>query len=791
MKRHTGKRVLSVLTASLMLTAASQTVIPANVFAEFSNENNLISNATFDSGTTDWGTYKESGGACTLTTENGKLALKVSSLGKVNYAVQVFYNIIPLYQNGVYHLHYEISSSVPRTIEGMIQQNGGTYQAYTWKQLDLTESPLVMDYDFTMEKETDIMTKLVFNCGVRKGEENLPEHTIYIDNVSLELIDDSNVQYEAFKPYAPPIVTNQVGYRTDSQKTAVVRKDAGTDEFKVVKADDPSSVVYSGKLSAAVENSSAKETDRIADFSSVKEPGTYVITCGSLDKSYPFTIADDPYQKLMDDSVRMLYLQRCGCAVEDEKFSHPACHNTMATIYGTNEKIDVTGGWHDAGDYGRYVVPAAKTIADLLYAYEVNPDLFGDNIGIPESGNQVPDVLDEARYELEWMLKMQAQNGGVYHKVSCATFPAYQMPEDEVGELIVTPVSTTATADFAASMALAAEFYEEFDKNFADKCLSAAERAWGFLEQNPDFIFKNPADIVTGDYGDRTDKDERYWAAAQLYRATKKDTYRTALEGMTTSTGMDWSTVGDYGNIALLSMDGLDQNSAIYTAAAKKITSQADTMRTIVQNSPYGSPITKYNWGSNMTIANAGIILGLANRITGDSSYLSAAEAVQSYLLGQNPLGTCFVTGYGTVAPEHPHHRPSMVVGEAMKGMLVGGVNSSLEDDAAKAYCKGEPAAKCYIDNAESYSTNEITIYWNSPLTYLLTLTGSGQADQPSVKYDVNGDGAFNVKDIVALQRYLLTIDDDLADWEAGDVNGDGKLTAVDLSLLKQEILNN
>lgn len=131
-----------------------------------------------------------------------------------------------------------------------------------------------------------------------------------------------------------------------------------------------------------------------------------------------------------------------------------------------------------------------------------------------------------------------------------------------------------------------------------------------------------------------------------------------------------------------------------------------------------------------MTIANGGIILALASELTGEQNYSEAAQAQLNYLLGVNPVGICFVSGYGTVSPENPHHCPSMAVGHAMKGMLAGGVNQNLEDSAAKAYCQDQPAAKCYVDNSESYSTNEITIYWNSPLTYLLSLTEYAGLDE-------------------------------------------------------------
>ena len=717
MNRKTFKRIAASIAATAMIASALP-VSSAPVYAA----GNIISNSTFESGTTGWGTYKESGGSCTLSTEGGRLALKVKNVGEVNYAVQVFYDIVPLYQNGVYRLKYDISCTTDRFIEGMIQQNGGTYQAYTWKGLELTPTPQTVDYEFTMEEETDIMAKLVFNCGVQEEHEGagLPEHTIYIDNVSLELVDDSKVDYAASRPYAPSINLNQVGYTPNSKKIATFRDITNQSEFTVVNAAT-NQVAYTGKLENRTENASAGETNFTGDFSSVTAPGKYYIKCGNLDPSYTFEIGDNVYNNLLDDSVRMLYLQRCGVQVNDSTFGHGACHNTKATVYGTNEQIDVSGGWHDAGDYGRYVVPAAKAVADLLYAYQTNPSAYSDSIGIPESGNGTPDILDEARFELEWMKKMQASNGGVYHKVTCATFPGYVMPEDETKPLIVTPVTSTATADFAASMALAYEFYKGVDSNFANDCLDRAKKAWAWLEQNPNLVFQNPEDITTGEYGDNSDKDERYWAAAQLYRATGDDKYLNAIGSA--SKGLDWATVGDYGNIAILTNPKADTNSAVYSSAKSAVISQADKFKNASNSSPYGVALTKFDWGSNMTVANAGIILGLASQLTGDSSYLDAANAQLDYLLGKNPVSTCFVTGYGTVSPQTPHHRPSMAKNQAMGGMLVGGVNSNLEDSAAKAYCQDLPTAKRYVDNSESYSTNEITIYWNSPLTYLLTLT--------------------------------------------------------------------
>lgn len=778
MKKNILRRCAAVLAMCSVMTAAMPLVSVPALAAQ-----NIISNSTFDSGISGWSTYKESGGSCTLGVEDGKLALKVTKQGKLNYAVQMCYDIVPLYQNGVYRLKFDISSTVPRYVESMIQQNGGTYQAYTWKGIDVTTEPQTIDYEFTMEEETDIMTKFCFNCGLQKSDGELPEHTIYLDNVSLELIDDSQVDYSATRPYEPDIMTNQIGYSKDSPKTAVFRNVTDETEFSVINADTDQTV-YTGKLESKGHNSLADEDNWTGDFSSVKEAGKYFIKCGNLDDSYTFEIGDGIYNNLLDDSVRMLYLQRCGVEVIDETFGHKACHNTIATIYGTDEQIDVSGGWHDAGDYGRYIVPAAKAVADLLYAYKTNPEMCGSNL----EGN--PAILDEVRYELEWMLKMQNKNtGGVYHKVTCDTFPGYVMPEEETKPLIVMPETTTSTADFAASMALAYEVYKDIDADFANTCLEAAKKAYEWAKANPDKLYlANPDDITTGAYEDKSAMDEIYWASAQLYRATGDSKY---LDNISNATGLDWATVGDYGNIAIVTMDDIDKESDIYKKAQKNIISQADKFISVSGNTAYGVSQSKFNWGSNMTVANSGIILGVAYQMTGDQKYLDNAKGQLDYLLGVNPLGECFVTGYGTVSPQNPHHRPSMAKNTAMKGMLVGGVNSGLEDSAAKAYCNGLPEAKCYVDHSESYSTNEITIYWNSPLTYLLTLTEGGTGNTGDILWgDANCDKEVSIADAVLIMQSLVNYDEYKIS-EQGQINadvsshGDGITTADALSIQK------
>ncbi len=774
------KRCLAALASVVIMGSAMPVVTAAPIFAA----DNIIRNPGMDEGKSNWAVYKESGGAYTLAEENGELALTVLDRGKVNYAVQLNQPTIKLYQGGVYRFSFDVRSTVDRYIEGMIQLDKPDYRSYVWMGCNVTTEMQTFEKEFVMEEETDIMAKLCFNCGVEEEHDpaDLPEHTLYFDNVTLELIDDSNVDYSATEAYEIPININQVGYKPDAKKTAVFRKTEGG-SFSVVD-EATGKEVFTGEMTGPIENASADETNYIGDFSALTTPGKYIIKAKGLDDSYAFEIAENVYDALLDDTVRMLYLQRCGTEVVDDKFGHAACHDTEATIYGTSDKIEVSGGWHDAGDYGRYIVAAAKAVADVLYAYQADPTAYSDNIGIPESGNGTPDVLDEVRYELEWMLKMQDQtDGGVYHKVTCDTFPGYVMPEKETKPLIVMPKSTTATADFAASMAMAYEFYKDIDADFADKCLAAAKKAYDWAKANPEVTYKNPADVVTGEYGDKNPIDELYWAAAQMYRATGEASYLTDADAISTKLkrGLDWSTVGDYGNIALITMDSIDKESVAYGNAKSVIISQADDLAEISAEQAYSVATESYHWGSNMTIANYGIILAHAYDLTGEQKYIDAAQGQLDYLLGTNPLGTCFVTGYGTATPVAPHHRPSMAVGEPMKGMLVGGVNQNLEDNAALAYCIDSPPAKCWVDNGESYSTNEITIYWNSPLTYLISLTETA---------DESSDEQNPTEPIIPTDPtdppVIPGVEADLY----GDANCDGKVTIADSTAILQSLGN-
>ncbi|MBQ8151024.1 MAG: glycoside hydrolase family 9 protein, partial [Clostridia bacterium] len=371
---------------------------------------------------------------------------------------------------------------------------------------------------------------------------------------------------------------------------------------------------------------------------------------------------------------------------------------------------EVSGGWHDAGDYGRYIVPAAKTVADLLLAWQWNADAFLPGL------TRLP---EETRWELEWMLKLQRADGAVYHKVSCASFCGMIMPHEEQEELILSPISTTATGDFAAVMAMASRFYQLTDPDFAQRMKNAAIRAWNFLAASEPILFRNPEGIRTGGYGDGSDEDERLWAAVELALACQCEPYLSNAAAMLAGADRGYAALG-WGNVSgYAALAGMQLPGEAGESCRRWVLAQAECLLSRIN--AYGITMTEHlSWGSNMDVSNHGMLFLAACQITGEDKFRLAAEKQVHYLLGVNPLSYCYVSGFGSQPMSHPHHRPSVAQGKAQPGMLSGGPCSGLADACAREHLQGQPAGKCFVDNHASYSTNEICIYWNSPMIALM-----------------------------------------------------------------------
>jgi len=526
---------------------------------------------------------------------------------------------------------------------------------------------------------------------------------------NIETINLNNVELSG------SIHINQLGYRPNDMKRAVLPQNVNA--FRIVRFSD-GVVVYEGTASEPMYCPASEETVRIADFSTVTASGEYVIYT-SGERSYPFIIDENVYTDVRRALLDFFHYQKCGVDLDAGVWSHPACHITEAYILNTGgeetgETKDVSGGWHHAGDYGRYIVPSAMTVAQLLWAYELSP-------------NPDVDVPEIVWFKIEWMLKMQDEaTGGVYHKVTCKRFPALNvMPERETGLLVLSPISATSTANFAATMAMASRFYPEQ----SDMLLAAAERAWEWCIANPNApSFRNPRGVLTGEYGDNNSNDERLWAACELFIATGEERYHDYIKTADLSVGLGWQRMGTYGLVAYLLGEGDNADDELYQNMKGLLLSEASIIYQKYQADPHGVSLdTDYYWGSNMLVSNNAVTLLFASILDADAKedYANAALDHMHYLLGKNALSQSYVTGFGSKAAQNPHHRPSVAMGQAVPGMVVGGPNKVTRGDPTlDTNRSGFPPAKCYIDHKDSYASNETAIYWNSPMYLAAALLG-------------------------------------------------------------------
>lgn len=539
---------------------------------------------------------------------------------------------------------------------------------------------------------------------------------------------------------------NQIGYRLKDKKIAIINgrrsklafKNKICNKFDIIN-DENNEILYSGDLTGGSLDESSGDIVYYADFTCIERSGAYHISVQGLGRSFSFRIEEHVYKDVKNALIKGLYYQRCGVQLEEEHagpWKHKACHLQTGRLFEDNSKtLDGTGGWHDAGDYGKYTIAGAYAAAFLLIAYELMPTSFGEAINIPESGNGIPDILNETRFELEWLLKMQDKaSGGVYSKFTSKVFPDNLardskgvMPEDDTHDLFFFPITSTATADFAAVMGLASRVYKQFDQSFAAECLEAAEKAWDWLDINKELICpRNPPGVVTGEYWDDSDRDDRYWAAAELFRTTYKKEYHDYVIKVFKSdeieNGMWWRSVGGLGNIAYLFADREKVDQKTYNEIKDSLLGHADILLNNSKEDGYRLSFKNhYIWGSNLLVMNSAFYMIIANFIRPDNAYIEAAQYHMDYLLGRNAVNYCYVTGFGSKPVMYPHHRPSSADGveEPVPGLVSGGPNKELQDRYAQKRLTGKPPARCFIDSDLSYATNEVAIYWNTPAVFV------------------------------------------------------------------------
>lgn len=550
-----------------------------------------------------------------------------------------------------------------------------------------------------------------------------------------------------------PIRLNQVGYYPQSEKVAIVESEVNAKTFTLTNA--AGKVIWSGK--AVCQNTSpwSGKARSVIDFSKVQKPGKYKLHAGKY--SQPVLISKNAFEQVAEKGMKAFYLQRTAMPIDAKYagiYARPSAHpDTSVVVHPSAASesrpagtiISSPYGWYDAGDFNKYIVNSGFTIGMLLTSYELNPDYYDQlNLNIPESGDDVPDFLDEIMYNLKWMITMQDPfDGGVYHKLTTPEFEAFIMPRDCKQTRYVVQKSTQATLDFAATMALASRIYKKYPKyqSFADSITEKAEAAFVWAFQNPDIYYdqdgnsqKYEPKISTGKYDDNDAADEFYWAATELYFTTDQGVFRKiAQQCQPKEFNLPvWGELSGLGTYewfiqSLISNDAIAQQmaAALKPSFLAELDKQLASVPTSCYHTPFGNTPEQYTWGSNGEMcAGMGVALLFANRLTGEDKYLTGAIETANYLLGCNATGYCFVTGIGNYSSKHPHQRLSSADGiEApLPGFLVGGPNRGQQDKAPylPAYPSDYPD-ESYMDNEGSYASNEIAINWNA---YLVALMG-------------------------------------------------------------------
>lgn len=545
---------------------------------------------------------------------------------------------------------------------------------------------------------------------------------------------------------------NQVGYHAEGQKVAVAEPEVKSKTFTL--KDSKGRTVWKGKAVRTAVSPFSDKTRQVVDFSKVSKPGTYTLSAGKHKQQV--IIAKKPYGDIAVAAMKSYYLQRTGMPIEEKyagKYARPASHpDTNVQIHPSAASpqrpagtvIESPYGWYDAGDYNKYIVNSGFTVGTMLMAYQINKEnLDKMNLNIPESGNNIPDFLDEIMYNLKWMMTMQdPADGGVYHKLTTPNFEGFIMPKDCKQQRYVVQKSTQAALDFAATMALAARIYNAYSEygEFCKEATAAAEYAYAWAVKNPGVMYDQPGnnekydpDVATGMYDDKNAEDEFFWAATELYLTTKQTAYLVQAKAFSPKKFMlpSWGNISGLGAMQWLNQVilGTEEAKDICTNCMKKsLKAQCDKWIEEMNGSSFhsvtGNHAEDFIWASNSEMgAGRGIMLMYQYALTKDSKYRDAAMSTLDYIFGRNATGYCFVTGFGTQRVMHPHQRLSSADGitDPLPGFLIGGPNRGQQD---KEHVPPYPSSipdESYMDHEGSYASNEVAINWNAYLVNLLS----------------------------------------------------------------------
>jgi len=569
----------------------------------------------------------------------------------------------------------------------------------------------------------------------------------------------------------PLIVVDQFGYRTSAAKVAIIRSpQTGYDNVvsfapgaqyalvdkasgKTVKQGAPTA--WNG---GATDSSSG---DKVwwFDFSDVTTPGTY--TVNDVDKkvrSVEFDIDDNVYRSVLKHAVRMYYYQRAGfaksAATAGADWADGASHmaagqdsQAHAWTAKTDESLvkDLHGGWFDAGDFNKYTAWAAGTVIALLRAYDENPTAFGDDYGIAESGNGIPDLLDEAKWALDWIVRMQNTDGSLLCVMGLASASP---PSSATGPSYYGPATTNASLMAAAVFAYASKIYgarsEATLKTFAADLRARAVKAWTWADANPSVLYyNNDESKQTGSSGLASGDQEtddagrlfsKFQAAVYLNELTGDAVYKTFAESnwnkvLSSSGPSEWDMERGDAVMYLAHLSGV--TASVSSAIANQVTTNVGNQMSSVTGSkdPYRAYLKDYTWGSSqIKMAQARLYQLLARSGSGTtaSAAAAAAEDYVHYLHGVNPIGLVYLTNMQRAGAENSAKTlfhtwfadkskwdevSSSTPGPA-PGFVPGGPNPGFSLDSCCTAPSGDSAYHCY--GASEYALCSQS--WSPPL---------------------------------------------------------------------------
>jgi endoglucanase len=550
--------------------------------------------------------------------------------------------------------------------------------------------------------------------------------------------------------FAATAYMNQVGFLTKGQKQMAV---VGAEGKEIVfKTSSGTEVLKVTAPEAQVWIPAGDTAASLVDFSEIQTEGKYQAYIDDEPIGHPITIGDKALEEAGKASIKFFYFQRASTALEEEYagiYARAAGHLDTAVKYhpstgktDTEATFNGSKGWYDAGDYGKYIVNSGISTYTLLQLYQQNKEYYDTlKLNIPESSNDIPDLLDEIRWNLDWMLTMQDDDGGVFHKLTTKQFAGTIMPEKGTAQRFAIGKGIEASWDFAAVVTLASEIYKPYDPEFAQKCIDAAQKARIWALTHPYEIYEQPSDVGTGTYTGSVEWASKLWTNIEMYRVSGDTSVSSIIKSLPISNKkavlQSWQNNYMLGIFTIaMSPDAFE--AEMVDSATSIITTMADNYVKSLDNNGYGVALAKgdFYWGSNGVAANKGMVLIHAYILTKDEKYLNAALSIVDYILGRNPLDKSYLTGYGVNPVMKPHHRPSQAdsIDAPVPGMIAGGPNASATD-CAKKYNNPDAVARSYYDNSCSYATNEVAINWNAPFAYVI---GSLQAIAATGKsYDI------------------------------------------------------